>query len=254
MLIFIFINRMMHLGPEKGAIIQNVLREKLDEFFNSGMERSFVCAELGTYCGYGSVQISKTLSEYAKNYCNKDKDDKTTSSSITDADLHLFTVEINPSFAQIAREVVDMSQLSKYVTILQNELMINGSADDVGLLLKEGIQNHYQRNSLEDQGDICIDFLLIDHDKDSYLDDLMRLEQCGLVRKGTVVVADNVIFAQIDDYVKYMKNLDRRGVVKSTTVEALVEYSTADIIHTGNEKDLYRDGIEISNYLKDPAV
>lgn len=257
---------MMHLGPEKSSIIQNVLRDRLNKFITrdknasdttaithdkiDGRRRTFVCAELGTYCGYGSVQIAKTLSEYA----GIDKDG---------IDFHLFTVEINPSFAQIARQVIDMSELSERVTVLQNEFMMNGLAKDVGLLLKEGIIRHRNQlfesnsataaldgNEADGEADgVCIDFVLIDHDKDSYLDDLLLLERSGLVQKGTVVAADNVIFAQIDDYVSYMKDLHNKGITVSETFESFVEYSAPDLLHNGYNEEMYRDGIEISTYL-----
>lgn len=39
-----------------------------------------------------------------------------------------------------------------------------------------------------------IDFLFIDHDKKKYGSDLQLLEDWGLIQKGTVVIADNILY------------------------------------------------------------
>jgi catechol O-methyltransferase len=231
---------MMHIGPEKGLIIQNALKKKLDDFVelnkskidggsNSGSDTKrphFVCVELGTYCGYGSIWLAKTLYEYAKNY--------------VDIDFHLFTVEINPPFAKIAQDLINLCKLNNYVTILENDLLMSGETGHVGLLLKDGI---LKQRGLKHDEDICIDFLLIDHDKDSYLDDLKRLEGCGMIKEGTVVAADNVVFAKIDNYVSYMKKLDEEGVVSTKTIESFVEYSSPDISNNVGKAAEFCDGI-----------
>ena len=231
---------MMNIGPEKGSIIQNALRERINKFveihrrkvdhdnFNvdsSHNKPHFVCVELGTYCGYGSTILAKILHEYAMKYDH--------------IDFHLFTVEINPLFAQIAKEIVDLCHMSKYITILENDLLFSGETGDVGLLLKEGIRKHF---SVGEENDCCIDFLLIDHDKDSYLSDLKLLERHGMIKEGSKIAADNVMFAGIKDYVSYMKDLVEAGIVRSRTVESMVEYSGADIFKDGDEK-LFEDAI-----------
>lgn len=249
---------MMHIGPEKGLIIQETLMKKLNNFVNNqnsedcdkdegnkkkdsngtaAGRKEFICVELGTYCGYGSVWLAKTIYEFSKNHGN--------------IDFHLFTIEVNPTFVDISKEMIGLCKLNDYVTILENEFMLDGTVGDVGSLLKNGIITNYV--SKDDDGgnnvDCSIDFLLIDHDKDSYLSDLKRLEDCRMVRKGTVVAADNVIFAKIDKYVSYMKDLHKKGIVSTKTMESLVEYSTADILNNVEKETLFKDGIEISEYL-----
>jgi hypothetical protein len=118
-----------------------------------------------------------------------------------------------------------------------------------------------------------IDFLFIDHDKDAYLTDLKRLEREGLVRTGSIVVADNVLFARIDDYREYVQSLAKQGIVTTETILCQIEYadegSLQDDGHhgggnndggneTGGEEDhhssshLFRDGIEITHYKRNP--
>ena len=76
--------------------------------------------------------------------------------------------------------------------------------------------------------DKTIDFLMIDHDKESYLTDLKRLESSGLITCGTIVAADNVLFAGIHDYMDYMKSRAEEGMVKTCTIESTVEYSSSE--------------------------
>ena len=99
---------------------------------------------------------------------------------------------------------------------------------------------------LKGEGGIGIDFLLIDHDKDSYLADLNHLETSGMIHQGTsTVFADNVIFAKIDkNYMtSYMKQLAMQGIVRSKTIESIVEYSAADVSNYEGNEELFKDGI-----------
>jgi catechol O-methyltransferase len=79
------------------------------------------------------------------------------------------------------------------------------------------------------------DGVLLDHWKDEYLPDLKRLEDNRLIRSGTVVVADNVGFFSVPEYLDYVRT---SGRYRSRFEEAPVEY---------NEK--LRDGVEISVFL-----
>jgi len=51
------------------------------------------------------------------------------------------------------------------------------------------------------------DFVFMDHWKEDYDDEIQRLERLGLLRVGSVVLADNVICPGAPDYLEY---LDRR--------------------------------------------
>ena len=215
---------MMCVGPEKGEIIQNSLQEALDDKLqlmqsSESGHYKFVAVELGTYCGYGSIFLSSML---------KTNDNQKRFPHI---DFNLFTVEINPEYSSVAREMIQIAQLDDIITVLDNDLMMDGSTGDVGELIKTNMVEKFGPES-ETMG---IDFLMIDHDKDSYLADLKRLELSGLIRRGTIVAADNVIFAGIYEYIDYMKGLDQEGIVKTCTREASVEYSPTE--------QLLKDGV-----------
>ena len=47
--------------------------------------------------------------------------------------------------------------------------------------------------------------ILIDHWKNLYLPDLKWLEEKGIVAKGTVLIADNIIHPGVPDYLQYFK-------------------------------------------------
>ena len=65
-----------------------------------------------------------------------------------------------------------------------------------------------------------------------YLSDLRALEAAGLVRPGTVLVADNVIFPGAPDYLAYVRQSPH---YTSRFVPGKLEYQTA-----------IEDGVEIS--------
>ena len=205
---------MMNVGPEKGAIIQNSLQEAMEKKSQSQSGKKFVAVELGTYCGYGSIFLSSMLKVHKERY--------------QDIDFNLFTVEINPEYAAVAREMIQIAQLDDIITVLDNDLLMDGSTGDVGELVKSAMVEKFGH----DDGVVGmgIDFLMIDHDKDSYLADLQRLERSGLIRRGTIVAADNVIFAGIHEYIDYMRGLAKKGIVRTCTREASVEYSSTEQI------------------------
>jgi catechol O-methyltransferase len=218
---------MMCVGPEKGAIIRESLQNAIE---NRRKKDSFIAVELGTYCGYGSIFLSSMLKQ------NSFQHDENA------LDFHLFTVEINPEFAKVATKMIELAEVQDIVTVVENDLMLDGSTTNVGDLIKASYVERYgNTGNLELDG---IDFLMIDHDKDSYLSDLKRLEASGLIRKGTVVAADNVVFAGIAEYIDYMHELEKDSIVKTFTREATVEYCLPDVqLGGGKNEDLFKDGV-----------
>jgi catechol O-methyltransferase len=208
---------MMCVGPEKGKIIsdslERVLNSKLKKPNVAEGRIPFICVELGTYCGYGSILLASVF-----------KDNPVFLDSF---DFHLFTIEINPQFSKIAMEMCILAEVDDVVKIVENDLFLDGTTYHVGELLRDEIKSVFSSPR--------IDFLLIDHDKDSYLSDLQRIEKCSLLQKSSTVVADNVIFAGINDYINYMKEKASIGKVSTSTHVAHVEYSSFT--------DEYEDGV-----------
>jgi catechol O-methyltransferase len=84
------------------------------------------------------------------------------------------------------------------------------------------------------------DLVFLDHWKDEYLPDLERLEQASLLRPGTVVVADNIDFFAVPEYLEHVRN---GGRYDSRFAEASVEY-----------RESLRDGVEVSVYRGPPKT
>lgn len=219
---------LMCVGPEKGAIIRDTLQKAIEQRMkNSPLQRKtrFVAVELGTYCGYGSIFLSSMLKQQV---FQQDHDS---------LDFHLFTVEINPEFKKVAEKMIELAEVQDIVTVVENDLLMNGDTADVGELIKASYAKRFGNADNEEID--RIDFLMIDHDKDSYLSDLKRLEKSGLIRCGTIVAADNVIFAGITEYINYMQDLEKYGIVKTCTREASVEYCEGE----DQSEHLFTDGV-----------
>jgi catechol O-methyltransferase len=220
---------MMHVGPEKGDILKRLLRESIDkkiQLSSSSSQQSnhrFVLVELGAYCGYSSILMAiECLAAYA------DKN----------IDFKLITLEIHPEYIAIARELIKLSGLDNVISLL--EVSFNGHTTDMVELLQSELRQIY---SGENNHHRAIDFLFIDHDKDFYKSDLIRLENSGLIRSGTRVVADNVLFAKIYDYLEYVVEKQRDGVVRTNTLPCRVEYSDLELLSAGENCELLADGI-----------
>ena len=121
----------------------------------------------------------------------------------------LVSVEASGENAELARETVAFAGLAERVEV------IHGKAEDVIPKLSGPF-----------------DLVFIDHWKDLYLPDLRRLESHGLLRPGSVVVADNVGLFDVSDYLDYVRS---GGRYESRNVASTVEY-----------RDALPDAVEIS--------
>jgi catechol O-methyltransferase len=124
-------------------------------------------------------------------------------------DGRLWSIEASRKNAEVARAVVALAGLDERVEV------IHGKAEAVIPTLRDPF-----------------DLVFIDHWKDLYLPDLKRLEAHGLLRTGSVVVADNVGFFDVDEYLEYVRSSGRYA---SRNVASSVEY-----------RDELPDAVEIS--------
>jgi len=151
-----------------------------------------VVVELGAYCGYSAVRIGRLLGP-------KDR---------------LISIENNPHCSNVAKSMVDYAGLSEKVSIL------TGLAGEVLVALKD------------QYGVDKIDVLFIDHWKNLYLSDLKIAESTGLLKVGSVVVADNILFPGAPEYLRYVENspkyksVQHLSSVEYTDLQDAVEVST----------------------------
>ncbi|XP_029466920.1 catechol O-methyltransferase A-like [Rhinatrema bivittatum] len=149
--------------------------------------------ELGTYCGYSAVRIGRLLQPGAL----------------------LVTMEMNPAYAKVAKQIIAMAGLDSKV-----ELMVGSSSEFIPQLKKKVDVETF-------------DLVFIDHWKASYLPDTKLLEENGLLHKGTVLLADNVVCPGTPEYLNYVRNSPR---YQSEYFPSLLEYLQ---VEDGLEKSVF---------------
>lgn len=157
-------------------------------------QRPSVLLELGAYCGYSAVRMARLLPPEAR----------------------LLTIELNPDYAAITQQMLDFAGLGDKVTV------ILGASQDIIPQLKK----KYDVDT--------VDMVFLDHWKDRYLPDTILLEECGLLRKGTVLVADNVIVPGAPDFLEHVRGSNR---FECTHFTSYLEYH--DKVVDGLEKAVY---------------
>ncbi|KAK6203559.1 catechol o methyltransferase [Scheffersomyces amazonensis] len=152
----------MNVGPKKGKIAIDEIRKIKPKLM----------IELGCYFGYSAVLFAKELPE-------------------NDPNAKYFSFELNPDFANIARQFVDFAGLSHKVEIIVGpaaKSLVNFEAS----ILKKDLRY------------TAVDFAFIDHWKDRYVPDLRVLESLNLLAPGTLIIADNIYRPGAPDYLKYV--------------------------------------------------
>ncbi|XP_075041680.1 catechol O-methyltransferase B-like isoform X2 [Mixophyes fleayi] len=173
----------MNVGDKKGEILDAVVLETRPRWV----------LELGTYCGYSTVRIARLLPPGAR----------------------LITIEMNPHYAQVAKEVLQHAGLDTQV-----ELLLGSTSALIPQLKKKFDIEKF-------------DLVFIDHWKVSYLPDTKLLEESDLLRAGTVLLADNVTCPGAPDYLQYVRNSPR---YQSQYYPAQLEYLQ---VEDGMEKSIF---------------
>jgi len=142
-----------------------------------------IAVEFGAYCGYSAVRTARLLPPGG----------------------HLYSIEFNPLFAAISTKMVEFAGLSDRVTVIigtvETKLQV--------LRTKYNVQQ--------------IDLHFIDHWKELYVPDLKRAEQLNYLKRGSVIVADNILIPGAPEYVAYVRNSQKYS---STFYKIILEYST----------------------------
>ena len=145
--------------------------------------------ELGAYCGYSALRMAVAAPE-----------------------ARITSIEFNADNARIARGIWEHAGVSDRVTAIVGTLGDGGTT----------------RRKLRDEhgfGEGSLDFVFIDHDKDAYLPDLRAILEERWLRKGAVVVADNVKFPGAPEYRAYMRENEGK-LWKTIEHESHVEYQS----------------------------
>jgi catechol O-methyltransferase len=171
---------MINVGDEKGELLDAALRRAEPQLI----------LELGTYCGYSALRMSRAMPEGAR----------------------VVSIEFSAANAAIARRIWEHAGVADRVTVVVGTLGDGGATMDV-LEAEHGF------------GPDCLDFAFIDHDKAAYLPDLQRIVERDWLKDGAVVVADNIKFPGAPEYRGFMKEAE--GVSWRTVEhETHVEYQS----------------------------
>jgi catechol O-methyltransferase len=172
------------------SILINVGDEK-GEILDSAVRRAKpdIALELGTYCGYGSLRIARAAPTAT-----------------------VFSVELSTANAEVAQRIWTHAGVIDRVTC------IVGTIGDGGRTLDKLAAEHgFAAGTL--------DFVFIDHDKAAYLHDLQSILDRGWLRRGSIVVADNILIPGSPKYRTFMK--ERQGsLFDSIEHRAHAEYQT----------------------------
>lgn len=201
---------MMHCGDRKLPTLDSAL-QMARERAPSG---PFLCVEVGCYCGYSAVKIASTFSSGSRE--------------------SLVCIEKEPKCAMWTERMVEFAGLGDKVKVVVGTVTPDFLAGTLTPLL-------------ETAGKSAIDMLFLDHDKASYLEDLLTFERSGLLLSGAVVMADNVLsFGQpLDDYLAHVRSCS--FFTSSILLRCFVEYTTSEDYVEGETAESYiTDGVEIS--------
>lgn len=157
--------------------------------------------ELGTYCGYSALRMAAAAPT-----------------------ARIFSIEFNPENARIARRIHEHAGVGDRVTII------------VGILGDEG-KTAGALNREHGFAPGSVDLVFIDHDKNAYLPDLKLIEREGWLRRGALVVADNIKFPGAPEYRAYMQENEGKRW-RTDEHETHAEYQT-----------MIKDLVLVSEYL-----
>jgi catechol O-methyltransferase len=157
--------------------------------------------ELGTYCGYSALRIAAAAPS-----------------------ARIFSIEFNAANAGIARRILEHAGVSDRVTVVVGTLGDGGKTLDA-------------LRSMHGFSAGSVDLVFIDHDKNAYLPDLLRILEQGWLRPGALVVADNIKFPGAPEYRAYMFESEGK-LWRTVEHEAHVEYQS-----------VVKDLVLVSEYL-----
>jgi catechol O-methyltransferase len=145
-----------------------------------------VIVELGGYLGYSAILFADVL----RNIFPEGDD------------FHVWSMEFEPRFAAIAEKLIEIAGLSKHVSV------VVGPAD-------ESLQRLLASRELTN-----IDLLFLDHVEKLYKQDFVLCRSLGLLKQGSLAVADNVVKPGAPEYREFVRSDD---MLTSEGVRALIQ-------------------------------
>jgi len=181
--------------------------------------------EIGTFFGYSALNIARILP---------------TGSTLT-------CIEANDANAEVATKMLSLglgnSNLARNVKILNgistNVIPTLSTADSNSLYSKSNRNNEF-----------AYDFIFLDHDKDSYLNDLKLLEKYNLLSDKCIIVADNVLFPGAPGYLEYVGGKENINIRNSNGYMTRLEKAPFERIGFETNWKEVDDAMSISVFYK----
>lgn len=148
---------LMNVGQEKGGVVTKLIAQ----------EKPKTLLEIGGYVGFSAILFGN---EFRKSGGQK-----------------YLSLELNPTFACVARELIALAGLDQTVEIIERPC-------------RESLRKLHQ------QGVGAFDMVFIDHAKVLYLNELKLCEELGFVKPGTTVMADDMVRQGNPQYSAYVRD------------------------------------------------
>jgi catechol O-methyltransferase len=173
--------------------------------------------EIGGYIGYSAIAFADAMQKALP--------------EAPAGSLRVFSLELDPMSAAIAMSAVDLAGLGHIVKIITGP-----ASESLSRLVAEG--------TLKD-----VDMFLIDHQEDLYITEFQTCEKLGLLREGTIIIADNVVRPGAPEYREMVRKHPR---LQSMGVRALImpgemEVKLQDQTYHFRSTNSYEDEFEISH-------
>ncbi|KAI8592715.1 S-adenosyl-L-methionine-dependent methyltransferase [Geranomyces variabilis] len=177
-------NGMMHIGDRKAKVIEQVMLDL----------KPRRVLELGTFCGYSAVLMGSILKRL-----HPDHPSTKEAAAAAAAKPELVTIDPSSCQADVAAKIVARAGLTDIVTFV----------------------NDFSGPAIQNLSGQQFDMVFVDHQKDLYLPDVQAIVARGLLRKGGVVVSDNVGIFQSKEYLEWLRTsgLFSRNDLAHGTVE-----------------------------------
>jgi catechol O-methyltransferase len=182
---------LMNVGREKGAVVTDIIAK----------EKPKTLLEIGCYVGFSAILFGN---EFRKAGGQK-----------------YLSLELNPTFAAVARELIALAGLDQTVEIIEGPC-------------RESLRK------LQQQGAGAFEMVFIDHAKVLYLNELKLCEELGFVKPGTTVIADDMIRPGNAAYSAYVR--DSPELKKQQFEKAKASTSEGDV-SLGNPALIYETSL-----------
>ena len=181
-----------------------------------------VMIELGGYIGYSAILFGDAVRRAGGN--------------------RYLSLELNPEYAAIGNMIIELAGLRDFVRVIVGR-------SDVSL------HNLYTSGEVKQ-----IELMFIDHYKPAYTTDVKLCEQYGMIKPGSVLAADNVIYPGNPPYLEYIrssveqkreaakkgptKGYDKTGIPERTVNSYMVQGEAPKFEVVGNPNLVYESTLE----------